>query len=268
MSFDLGDVGVAELETLSAALVSGRLRTPLTKVALTQYLAANPSGRAQLLALAELGLDARQLAVLLRVVVTERRRTQRTRDAVELVWTGPALDQERSRDTSVVARELFRAARREVLVSTFSIAKGKAASTVFGELAARMDTEPELRVRLVLPIERLPSEAKLPASQVVRRFVEEFPRKFWPGERLPEVYHYPAALAEGDYTRMHAKCIVIDDLRAFVSSANFTEAAHFRNIEAGVLVDDPTFAMRLRTEFDVLIGEGVLEPIGTQGLTR
>ena len=39
---------------------------------------------------------------------------------------------------------------------------------------------------------------------------------------------------------MHAKAIVVDNLRVFVTPANFTEAAHDRNIECGVLTALPS----------------------------
>ena len=52
--------------------------------------------------------------------------------------------------------------------------------------------------------------------------------------------------------------MVVDDERALVTSANFTEAAHDRNIEAGVLLDDPRQASALRRRFDALIRRGVL----------
>jgi phosphatidylserine/phosphatidylglycerophosphate/cardiolipin synthase-like enzyme len=44
--------------------------------------------------------------------------------------------------------------------------------------------------------------------------------------------------------------------RAFVTSANLTEAAQGRNIEAGVLLDDAVFARALRTQFESLIDRG------------
>ena len=40
---------------------------------------------------------------------------------------------------------------------------------------------------------------------------------------------------------------------AFVTSANFTEAAQDRNIEVGVLVRIPSFAVSLREQFDTLV---------------
>jgi phosphatidylserine/phosphatidylglycerophosphate/cardiolipin synthase-like enzyme len=57
---------------------------------------------------------------------------------------------------------------------------------------------------------------------------------------------------------LHAKCIVIDREAAFVSSANFTEAAQVRNIEVGVLIRSPGFAVKLARHFETLAAEGIL----------
>jgi hypothetical protein len=45
----------------------------------------------------------------------------------------------------------------------------------------------------------------------------------------------------------------VDDLRALVTSANFTEAAHERNIEAS-----ESFTLALRLQFDGLVTAGRL----------
>lgn len=252
MTLDLGAVALAELDAVAAALESGRLRTPLTKMALLQYATSNLPGREALESTASMGFTPAQAAAVLRAVAAERRRTQATRDSVELVWTGPALEQERSRDTSVVLRELLRSAKREILVSTYNLATAPGAKLLFSELALRMDAEPDLRVRLVLTVIRAWGD-KTAAVELVQNFANGFPA-IWPGKRLPQVFHFPAALVvDRTYQKMHAKCAVIDDERAFVTSANLSEAAHYRNIEAGVLVNDPGFAKQLRTEFDVLI---------------
>jgi phosphatidylserine/phosphatidylglycerophosphate/cardiolipin synthase-like enzyme len=51
---------------------------------------------------------------------------------------------------------------------------------------------------------------------------------------------------------------VVDDRVAFVTSANLTEAAQQRNIEAGVLVEGEGFARSLRAQFDALVDAGAL----------
>jgi phosphatidylserine/phosphatidylglycerophosphate/cardiolipin synthase-like enzyme len=51
----------------------------------------------------------------------------------------------------------------------------------------------------------------------------------------------------------HAKVIVVDDEVSFVTSANFTEWAHQRNVEAGALIRSTDFARQLRQQFDNLV---------------
>jgi phosphatidylserine/phosphatidylglycerophosphate/cardiolipin synthase-like enzyme len=76
----------------------------------------------------------------------------------------------------------------------------------------------------------------------------------WPGRRYPRALYDQRVLSPSPGPRacLHAKCLIIDDERALVTSANFTEAAMDRNIEAGLLVDDGGFGVRLRAQFDAL----------------
>jgi len=60
---------------------------------------------------------------------------------------------------------------------------------------------------------------------------------------------------------LHAKCVVIDHEQAFVSSANFTEAAQQRNIEVGVLIRSRAFTTRLVEHFEALASAGLLKPV-------
>jgi hypothetical protein len=61
----------------------------------------------------------------------------------------------------------------------------------------------------------------------------------------------------------HAKVVVIDDQVSLVTSANFTEWAHQRNVEAGVLIRNAEFARHLRQQFEGLVqSRAVLEVPG------
>ncbi|MBV8130459.1 MAG: hypothetical protein JO114_22640, partial [Planctomycetaceae bacterium] len=81
--------------------------------------------------------------------------------------------------------------------------------------------------------------------------------------RRPKCYYDPRSL-EADQTKstsLHAKCVVVDKEEAFVSSANFTEAAQTRNIEVGVLVRSSSFARKLSDHFESLAASSILKPI-------
>ena len=94
-------------------------------------------------------------------------------------------------------------------------------------------------------------------------FARTFVEGLWPQEPRPQVFYDPRALKVGGKTRacLHAKCVVVDDTRALVTSANFTEAAHERNVEAGVLVSDSGFVRALRERLEGLIRDGALLPV-------
>jgi phosphatidylserine/phosphatidylglycerophosphate/cardiolipin synthase-like enzyme len=180
----------------------------------------------------------------------------------ELVWTGPETPGAGSRDTSVVVEELLRSAERSVLVATYAVYKG---AEVFAALAERMEALPDLSVRLFLNIARPAGcPANVSEAQVVRAFAERFVGLDWPaGVRLPELFYDPRSLSAepGPKACLHAKCIVVDGSRAFVTSANFTEAAQERNIETGLLVDDPHLARALRDQFESLVTAGQLRRV-------
>jgi len=99
-------------------------------------------------------------------------------------------------------------------------------------------------------------------AEALRAFEERFRRRDWPGGRLPAVFYDPRSMDTGPKRSvLHAKCVVVDDRYAFVTSANFTEAAQTRNIEAGVLLDDPPFAIALRGQFESLATAGLLRRV-------
>jgi phosphatidylserine/phosphatidylglycerophosphate/cardiolipin synthase-like enzyme len=133
---------------------------------------------------------------------------------------------------------------------------------VLRELADRMDQSPGLQVQMFLDVQRPPHDHFSP-SELVRAFAERFVKKEWPGERLPKLYYDPRSL-EMDATKrasLHAKCVVVDREQAFVSSANFTEAAQTKNIEVGVYLRSPPFARRLAEHFETLAASHGLRPV-------
>lgn len=116
-----------------------------------------------------------------------------------------------------------------------------------------METQPSLRVIFCLDIARSLSDSSLP-SEILRRFAHDFTTKHWPSKKLPDLYYDPRALAETYEKRasLHAKCVIVDRRVAIVTSANFTEAAQTKNIEAGVLIRHAPFVARLSDYFEAL----------------
>lgn len=179
-------------------------------------------------------------------------------DKVELVWTGPEAPNSTLRDTGVVAQELFRKAEKEVIVVGFAFYQGK---DLFKEIAQKLDNDDDFDVRFFVDIRREGSTA--PDAEILIKFKRDFKKKQWPGEKLPTIYYDPRTLElETDKkSSMHAKCIIVDSSNSLVTSANFTQAAHHRNIEAGTLIESKNIAKNLRSQFLNLVETGVMKKI-------
>jgi phosphatidylserine/phosphatidylglycerophosphate/cardiolipin synthase-like enzyme len=255
------------LESLLKAIESGRITFPISPTALALAIA---SAQVQPIA-TELnmlwgqGMNTANLVYLLRSILAERESQQTQRDSIDLVWTGDEILGASGRDTRVVVQELFRTAQRSVLISTYAIDKGENAATLFGGLAAKMDKDFQLRVRLFLNIKR-DFKDTTPTAILVREYARRFRAEIWPGKRLPDIFYDPRSLEIGGRTRacLHAKCVVIDDEYLLVTSANFTEAAHDRNIEAGVMLRDKSAAKALSDQFETLAAWQILRQLSIE----
>ena len=241
-----------DLSQLAAALRSGRVAPPFSPLVLRRYLPERMAApvAVELQQRAAEGMESRHLADCLEMLCQDRRQRPVADDLLDLVWTGPEAPGIVNRDTSVVVREMFQNARESVMVAGYAVYQGH---TVFKSLAERMDQNPQLNVQMFLDIQR-PLHDQSSSADLVRRFAERFADQQWPGQRLPHLYYDPRSL-ETDYTKrasLHAKCIVVDKELAFVSSANFTEAAQTKNLEVGVLIRSPAFARRLSEHFEIL----------------
>jgi len=238
------------LRALADAFGTGRLGASASRLTISRVCACPDTVVSDITRLLGEGLAPAHMALLLDARADAVEALNGGANPIELVWTGPETSASYSRDTSVVVRELFESAQRNVLVSTFVVRQGK---TVFAPLAARMEAVPELRVRVFLHVGREWRDSRH-ESEILREFAASF-RDNWPGKRFPEVYYDPHALvADGhDRATWHAKCVLVDDEVAFVTSANFTEWAQHRNVEAGVLIREPHFAAQLKAQFEGLV---------------
>lgn len=243
------------------ALEAGRLTPPFSVLAVRRLVPGSEGAAVagELQRLSEAGMDPAHLAYALRLALDERQAGQQAADRLELVWSGPEAQGSASRDTGVVVRELFAGAQRSVLVAGFAVEQGRA---IFRVLAERMDACPEVSVRMFLNVARRYGDETVEA-QLLKAFADDFRTHQWPGVRMPEVFYDPRALAPGRGPRasLHAKCIVVDDERVLVTSANFTEAAQERNIEVGVLARDTHLAKALRGQFETLVVAGQLRRV-------
>ena len=249
-----------DLRSVGAALRSTRLSPPFRSIAVQRFVStAISDGLAiELQSLHEQGFGALQIAVLLDVLLKARAQRPRPENTYDLVTTGPNVGTTANRDTSVVVRELFANAEESVLVAGYAVYQGH---RVFQALADQMQMKPGLKVRMFLDVRRGPGDTSA-VGEVVRRFGDRFRQHDWPPDRpFPELFYFPISLEEQSAERaaMHAKVIVIDNAKVFISSANFTEVAQQRNIEVGLMIRSKPLANQLTRYFESMVTEGTLK---------
>jgi hypothetical protein len=227
----LTEVALPDLEALLRLIERERIRPPATEAALASHGLEHIAEHLGPLA----RLDAASLQAVLRIAIAERR--HRPVPRVDLVWTGPEALVSTARDTLVVVRELFENAQKSVLIGGYAFDHGK---------------------DIFAPLHMVMTERDVETTMFVDA-AEGFLEKNWPfGDPLPAIYCDPRTAEPQARFSLHAKCIVVDEARALVTSANFTDRGQTRNIEMGVLVDDPGLATRLVHQWRGLIESGLV----------
>ena len=238
---------------LSIALESGLLTAPYSAIAVRSTVGGEHQDAVLgvLRAWEQIGVSPEAGVAWLRSLA---RATERTR-APDFVWTGPEVAGLHARDTRRAYEELIGAARHSIWVCSYAFFDGPRA---FATLAGRLDSNPLLKVTLLLNINRRRGDTTA-ADSLVIRFADHFWGEAWPGTARPRVYYDPRSVSDdGPGGVLHAKAVVADDEAVFVTSANLTEAAFDRNIELGLLVRDRTFAATTVLHFRTLIEHDLL----------
>ena len=253
----LCELSAASLRALAASLREGALSSGITSYAVRQI--AGPHAVEVERCLEDLlqgGIPLPHIAIVVDAAAQAKAAMPDPVTLFDLVLSGPELPGIPTSDTAAVMQTLIEDAASEILLVGYAVHNGE---RLFERLAARMQALPALRVTFCLDISRPFSDTSL-ASEIVRRFAHEFRTKHWPWPILPNLYYDPRSLSENMTQRssLHAKCIVVDRRAALVTSANFTEAAQVRNIEAGVLLRHAPLVWRLAEYFEGLVTTGQL----------
>lgn len=245
----LSQVARPLLEQLYAAVERGRMPCPVTEIDL---LEAGLGAMAQPILAALGGLDRHATSALLRAVLAER--VWRPPPRLDLVWSGPDAEGSVSRDTGLVVKQLFEAAQREVIVGGYAFDTPE----ILAPLHAAMKTR-GVAATLFLEIDGHAPSPKV-ADEFATRAIERFFHTVWTfGPPRPDVYWDPRTTVKGPpWASLHTKCVVVDGVRALVTSANFTDRGQSRNIEVGALIEDAAFAGELLQQWRALIAAGLL----------
>lgn len=250
------------LDGLSRAFSSGRVQPPYTGLALREWLPGTDHSLVsrELERFRQAAMTPVQIGMVLELLAHERARQQEDADRIQMVWTGPDQDGPDTRDTGVVARELMRQASKSLLITTYSLSAG---SAVFAPVQEAMARNPNIEVTIALNVDM--SLRKLYEQDAVIAFSRRFWSMQWPWENRPKVFYDPRSIRENLSERaiQHAKCIVADVQRVFITSANYTASGQERNIELGAVIHDERLAERVSEQFRSLIAKRLLVALPT-----
>lgn len=191
---------------------------------LSNYFSTEAANRALAILLEEwqrVGCSADEMAGILKGA-SYGHLSEKVREQVQLVWTGPDLNLIPVRRSEQVLLELINSAQSSLFLVSFVLVN---VPTV--EDAIRQALERGVDVRML--IESEDKEGSNSFRKTVKRLQADIPGLtlyVWPREKRESI--------EGGFARVHAKCGVADQLNAFVTSANLTSAALDKNIEMGV----------------------------------
>ena len=195
-----------------------------------------------------------QTARLLRSIIAGRHRDRVL--VPDLVVSGPDVPGVPTADTYAVVQSLFQEAQNEIVLAGYAFHNGK---LLFERLAEQKKLRPELRIIFHVDVPRRAGDTTT-SDDIILKYAQEFRTRHWPWQPFPEVYFDPRALDTNSHTRasLHAKVVVVDRAKLFLSSANFAEAAQQRNIEMGILSHAAYLAEQVAAYFEGLRQSGQL----------
>lgn len=165
---------------------------------------------------------------------------------VRTVWSGPSTPGVPVRATAQVLVDVIDEARDELLAMTY-------AARPYPALTRALAAAAERGVRIHVVVETLAGAKGLLTG---REPAEAFTSV--PGLSL---WHWARNSDDHPHSRQHAKLAVADRRTLFLGSANLTESAARRNIEAGVLVSGGEAPRRAAEHMVELQRLGILRPL-------
>ncbi|WBA09635.1 DISARM system phospholipase D-like protein DrmC [Salinivibrio kushneri] len=173
---------------------------------------------------------------------------QREHESTELVWTGPDSNLFPVRRSEQVLLDIINSAKETLFIVSFVLVNIPNVEQALKQVVAR-----GVQVRMLLESEDKESSSAF--SKTLERLYTNIPNiqfYIWPRENR-EKY-------QSGFARVHAKCAVADRQRAFITSANLTEAALDRNIEMGINIEGGSIPADICRQFKSMVDSKELIP--------
>lgn len=174
--------------------------------------------------------------------------SEKAREEIQLVWTGPDLNLIPVRRSEQILLELINSAQSSLLFVSFVLVNIPKI-----EAAIRQALERGVDVRMLLESEDKDGSNNFRTT--IKRLQSSIPGLtlyVWPRDRREAI--------DGGFARVHAKCAVADQVNAFVTSANLTSAALDKNIEMGVHIHGGNIPQTIYQQFIGMIRAKEITP--------
>ena len=167
---------------------------------------------------------------------------------MQLVWSGPLPEGIPIRDTEQVIIDLIDNAEKSLFISSFAVYKAK---HVLKKLSDAIERGIEVSLLLETP-ESSHFKIKIdPLKTLPKMILDHANILIWPFQKR-------IRNGENNGGSLHAKFIIQDESRLFISSANLTESAFERNIELGVLISNQAVVRKLKQHIKNLFYENLI----------
>ena len=245
----------SNLETLRSGLAHGSLKYEISHGSLIQNGAPPDVASAILSHVEEHHQTAETIIAIIDTIISSRNHAEELSQT--LVVTGPEASHSVNLKTESRFIQLVQHAKKELMLATFALYQG---DKILEPIHEAMEQNSDLRVILIVNIPRKYGD-NTDSSDLLESYKHDFLNRQWIWEKKPEVYYFPASLhmKANDRASMHAKFLVADEERGFITSANFTNAAQKKNIEVGVELNHSLEPKALSRYFKDLIEDKILD---------
>lgn len=246
----------SNLEALRYGFAHGALKYEVSESALLGSGATAASGAAISKFIQKKGYSSETVIAVIDAIIESRSHAHNVALLQSLVVTGPEIPDLTNLKTGSRFTQVVEHAKKELMLATFALYQG---DRILEPIHQAMIRNPNLSVTLILNVQRSYGDTTM-NDDILEKSRQEFRAKNWPWDVKPQVYYYPESLHMDAKSRasMHAKFVIADEERCFITSANFTEAAQKKNIEVGIELTGSHEPKALSRYFKGLIADSKL----------
>lgn len=156
-------------------------------------------------------------------------------DDTKIVWSGPEVSGLPGRDTEILITDMVKSANKNIILTIYSI------SDYVTELLSILKLKSEQGVFVDIYVDRFDNKSS------IMRILTEKKSKFI------RIFDYCGQ--NNDKQSLHAKVLVVDDCKSFITSSNLSYNGMDGNLELGVVIESKDRAQEIRTVFNGLVSK-------------